>query len=127
MNKDLLYEKIYQETQNCGRAQFVKLLQQNQIKIEQLQQKNKELKEQLDIKNSGYMASIEEVCEYATILIEFEKWLEKEILKETPNAKWFDKEKYEEVENADNLKLKPKYVVFKQCLEKLQELKGDNE
>ena len=40
---DLLYEEIYQKTQDCGRTQFVKLLQQNQIKIEQLQQENKEL------------------------------------------------------------------------------------
>ena len=60
---DLLYEKIYQETQGCGRAQFVKLLQQNQIKIEQLQQENKKIK---------------------NILTEFENWLEEEVKQYQP-------------------------------------------
>ena len=38
MSEELLYEEIYKKTQDFGRTQFVKLLQQNQIKIKQLQQ-----------------------------------------------------------------------------------------
>ncbi len=41
----LLYEEMYQKTQDFGRTQFVKLLQQNQIKIKQLQQENQRLKQ----------------------------------------------------------------------------------
>ena len=44
MSEELLYEEIYKKTQDFGRTQFVKLLQQNQIKIKQLQQENEELK-----------------------------------------------------------------------------------
>lgn len=33
--------------------------------IEQLQQENKELKKQLQIKHDGFMASTDELCEYA--------------------------------------------------------------
>ena len=47
MSEDLLFEEIYQKTQDCGRTQFVKLLQQNQIKIEQIEQENRELKKKL--------------------------------------------------------------------------------
>ena len=43
MSENLLYEEIYQKTQDCGRTQFVKLLQQNQIKIEQLQKERQQL------------------------------------------------------------------------------------
>ena len=46
--KNLLYEEIYIKTQNCGRTQFVKLLQKNQIKIEQLQQENIDLKQMVN-------------------------------------------------------------------------------
>ena len=47
----------------------------------ELRKENEELQKQLDIKNNGFMASIDETCEYATVLTEFEKWLEAEILK----------------------------------------------
>ena len=53
MNESLLYEEIYQKTQDCGRAQFVKLLQQNQIKIEQLQQENAQLKQKYEIQKDS--------------------------------------------------------------------------
>ena len=54
MIDDLLFEEIYQKTQDCGRTQFVRLLQNNQIKIEELQKENKILN---------------------NIVTEFEKWL----------------------------------------------------
>ena len=43
-----------------------------------LQQKNKQLKEQLKIKDDGFTASTKELCEYATILEELKKWLEED-------------------------------------------------
>ena len=71
-----------------------------------LKEKNKKLQKQLDIKNNGFMASIEEICEYATILIEFENWLEAEILK---------------------MGLNDFYALgIHNCYDKLQELKGNN-
>lgn len=73
-----------------------------------LQQENKELKKQLEIKNDGFMASINETCEYATILEEFEKWLEEEKKKE--NWEYGDMYFYE----FANI-----------VLDKLQELKSD--
>lgn len=85
--------------------------------IEQLQQENKELKKQVEIKNSGFMASIEEVCEYATVLIEFEKWLEEEI-----NNK--------KIHYDEPLSGIPMTIIdtLKVCLDKLQKLKeGNNE
>lgn len=55
MNKEeKLYENIYKKTQSCGRTQFVKLLQQKEIKLRQLQQENEQLKEELDISNTNY-------------------------------------------------------------------------
>ena len=45
--------------------------------VEQLQKENEELKKQVDIQHNGFMASVDETCEYATILEKFEKWLEK--------------------------------------------------
>ena len=132
MSKKILYEEIYQKTQNCGRTQFVKLLQQNQIKIEQLEKENtqlketlkgtthcydeeehqrlikenEELKKQIEIKNSGFMASIEEVCEYAIVLIKFEKWLEEEL-----------KIVYRDCGHKHN--------ILQEVMNKLQELKGE--
>ena len=48
MSENLLYEEIYQKTQDCGRTQFVKLLQQSQIKINQLEKENHILKQAVD-------------------------------------------------------------------------------
>lgn len=48
--EELLYEKIYRDTQGCGRTQFVKLLQQNLIKIKQLKEEiNKISKKELKV------------------------------------------------------------------------------
>lgn len=47
-------------------------------KIEQLQQENKQLKEKLKIKHDGFMASTEELCEYATNWENLKQWLEEE-------------------------------------------------
>ena len=105
MSEKLLYEEIYEKTQDCGRTQFVELLQQNQIKIKQLQEENKNLKEQLKIKHNGFMASVEECCEYSTILDKLERWLEKRIKEETWDE-WHDG--------------------LCECLDKLQELKEGN-
>lgn len=52
--EEKLYENIYKKTQSCGRTQFVKLLQQKEIKLRQLQQENEQLKEELDISNTNY-------------------------------------------------------------------------
>ena len=127
MSEDLLYEEIYQKTQNCGRTQFVKLLQQNQIKIEQLQQENKELKEilennsKINIADHKYASEMEDkyLIEH-NVLTEFEKWLETKLQKEskveTSN------------ETTSKVILNKKYYVFNECLDKLQELKeGKNE
>ena len=76
--------------------------------IEQLQQENKDLKKQVEIKNSGFMASIEEVCEYATVLIEFEKWLEEQMNFYKNNSQEYS------------------YGRYKEVMDKLQELKEGN-
>ena len=86
--------------------------------IEQLQQENEELKKQIEIKNSGYMASIEEVCEYATALIEFEKWLEERYKQQTETLN-----KMEE-DNIERPYVKSRRYLVEECLDKLQELKG---
>ena len=59
MSEDLLYEKIYQKTQDCGRTQFVNLLQQNQIKIEELQKENEDLKNKQNKFEKDYKEMIE--------------------------------------------------------------------
>ena len=85
MSKDLLYEEIYQKTQSCGRTQFVKLLQQNQIRIEQLQKENKELEKYIKLCKKDLKTYQEYKSKYydiKLILTKFEKWLEKEIEKE---------------------------------------------
>ena len=91
---------------------------------EQLQQENEELKKQVEIKNDGFMASINETCEYATILTEFEKWLEEEIKKL--------KQSQQELLNL-NISKNSKIIHIKEfnlristnsiCLDKLQGLK----
>ena len=84
---------------------------QIELKTRKLQQENEELKKQLEIKNDGFMASINETCEYAIILEEYEKWLETILENEkfcylSPHGK----DRYQ-------------YDIFKECLDKLQELK----
>ena len=120
--KNLLYEEIYTKTQNCGRAQFVKLLQKHQIKIEQLQQENTDLKQMINFPSvtittcpkCGKKYSInyckevyeleKENKELHNILNEFEKWLEKELFDKTQIHFQYS-------------------LALKKCLDKLQELK----
>ena len=100
--ENLLYEEIYKKTQDCGRTQFVKLLQQNQIKIKQLQKENKRLN---------------------NILTEFEKWLEEELKEKTFNAfPTYDLEKQDFVNNE--IHYAPVEKTYKEVLDKLQELKN---
>ena len=118
MSENLLYEEIYQKTQDCGRTQFVKLLQQSQIKIEQLQQENKELKKYCCKRNdcSGRLKENNKLTDNE-VLTEFEKWLEYQIRqceKET-NPKQFSEHDIEITTNT--------MCRFQQCLNKLQELK----
>ena len=91
---------------------------------EQLQQQNEELKKQLEIKNDGFMASINETCEYATILEEFEKWLEENILKMKQSGKVMKSNIFITKDLEHTLSI----IVLENVLDKLQELKeGSNE
>ena len=122
INQDLLYEEIYQKTQDCGRTQFVKLLQQNQIKINQLEKENNTLKQAVDNTyetSQDIMYEMQQENEhYKNILTEFEKWLEEEI------------EKRKDANVLDPIQVGDYYIkiVLKTSLDKLQELKeGKNE
>ena len=75
--------------------------------ILEIQEENKELKKQVEIKNSGFMASIEEVCQYAIVLTEFEKWLENELFNKTQILAQYSS-------------------ALRKCYDKLQELKEVN-
>lgn len=84
-----------------------------------IKQENKELKEQLKIKNDGFLASIDETCEYATILTEYEKKLKKEIVLYN---KLFDE--YSDEYYDDKLKLKVTTIIncLEFCLNELRKL-----
>lgn len=58
-DKELLFNKLYEDTKDCGRVQFVKLLMETE-------RENQELKKKLQTKHDGFMASTDELCEYAT-------------------------------------------------------------
>ena len=85
IDKDLLYEEIYKNTQGYGRTQLVKLIQMGQIKIEQLQEENKYLKEKLEnsleinVADHKYASEMEDnyLVEH-NILNEFEKYIEEQ-------------------------------------------------
>lgn len=83
MNKDeMISEEAFNELINGFEyIESLTLYGRKNIKyhVQKLQRENEELKKQVEIKNSGFMASIEEVCQYAIVLTEFEKWLEEEI------------------------------------------------
>ena len=95
----------------CGVNVFVSGETYNEYKgtlqeqIEQLQQENTQLKEQLKTKHEGFMASVEQNCEYATILIELRSWLEEDL-----------KEKYRDAGYRNN--------IIREVLDKLNELEG---
>lgn len=89
--EEKLYEKIYKDTQKCGRVQFVMLLQSKEIKLNELQQENKELQSKINKINKYVDKELEKLkdfkindkhyCEYN---ISIEKLLKdiKEITKE---------------------------------------------
>lgn len=122
MSENLLYEEIYTKTQNCGRTQFVKLLQKDQIKIAQLQQENIDLKQMVNFPSvtittcpkCGKRYSINycrEVYELEkenkklnNILNEFEKWLENVLFNKTIIHLQYS-------------------LALRKCFDKLQELK----
>lgn len=53
--EELLYNEIYEKTKDCGRTQFIKLLQQKETE-------NKQLKQQLDQKNK-VIEEVRKKCE----------------------------------------------------------------
>ena len=103
-----LYEEIYQKTQDCGRTQFVKLLQQSQIKINQLEKENHILKQAVDNTyetSQDIMYEMQQENEhYKNILTEFEKWLENELFNKTQIHFQYS-------------------LALRKCLDKLKELK----
>lgn len=56
---------------------YCSMLETKDKVIKRLVKENNQLKEQLKTKHDGVMASIEQNCEYATILIKLRSWLEK--------------------------------------------------
>ncbi len=82
MEKDLLFEKLYEKTKNCGRVQFVKLLQHQQLVINRLSRKIQKLKrENLQIRNNVFCKEIISGHNEDVILIPNE--IRKEIIEET--------------------------------------------
>ena len=79
------------------------LVEELDLEYKKIKQENKILNKQIEIQHSAFMASVEETCEYATILEELEKWLNEKL----------NKASVEE------------YVIIMSCLDKLQELKGE--
>ena len=77
-DKNLLYEKIYKNTQGYGRTQLVELIQMGQIKIEQLQEENKELTRELSRKTTNNITLKKDRDYWQGIIKEFEKWLKEE-------------------------------------------------
>ena len=102
---DTNYDIIYDYFSKVNELLGTELCEEVLTEILKLKSENEELKKQIEIKNSGYMASIEEVCEYATALIEFEKWLDNKINFYKNNFQGYSYERYKEI------------------LDKLQELK----
>ena len=60
MNDELLYNKIYEKTKECGRDQFIKLLMQKERENQELKNQQKEFIEWLEnesknlIRDAGY-------------------------------------------------------------------------
>lgn len=56
MNDELLYNKIYEKTKECGRDQFIKLLMQKERENQELKNQQKEFIEWLEqnIENEKY-------------------------------------------------------------------------
>lgn len=84
-----------------------------------LKQENKELKEQLEIKNDGFMASMEETRKYVTILIEYENKLKKEIVLYN---KLFDEYSDEYYDDKQKLKVTTIINCLEFCLNELRKL-----
>lgn len=90
-----------------SRSEAQRIYYQRQT-IKRLEQENNQLKEQLKTKHEGFMASIDQNCEYATILIELRSWLE-------AMARIYEDE-YKDVDVAEH---------YKSVLSKLNELEED--
>lgn len=94
-NEGLLFDELYEKTKDCGRVQFVKLLMEKE-------RENQELKKELQTKHDGFMASTDELCEYATeneklrkqndFLRERENKLQLIEMKEKEFTKWLENE-----------------------------------
>lgn len=60
MNDELLYNKIYEKTKECGRSQFIKLLMQKERENQELKNQQKEFIQWLEneskevIRDAGY-------------------------------------------------------------------------
>ena len=104
MSEIKLIDKTFRELEIDGSSYFA-ISRKVYDAIEQLQQENKELKDKIKVKNDGFMASIDETCEYATILDKFEKWLKEKMNFYKNNFQGYSYERYREI------------------LDKLQELK----
>ena len=93
-----------------------------------LYEENEELKEQIKLFKKD-LAKAEETCQkynskyydIKLILNKFEKWLEEQI-KQKQNSLQF----WENREPREIIKLDKEIPILKECLNKLQELKGDN-
>ena len=84
---DANYDIIYDYFSKVNELLGTELCEEVLSEILKLKSENEELKKQVEIKNSGFMASIEEVCDYAIVLIEFEKWLEENYCLYIPEIK----------------------------------------
>lgn len=70
MKKELLFEKLYKETQEYGRVQFVKLLQHQQLVINRLSRKIQRLKKEnttkINVEDHKYIGEKKDKC-YAIV------------------------------------------------------------
>ena len=67
--EELLYNKLYEKTKDCGRTQFVRLLMDKE-------RENKELKEQLQQKEDIINKAREYIYEHARIDDEYPAYIE---------------------------------------------------
>ena len=127
-DEELLFDKLYEKTKDCGRTQFIKLLMRKE-------KENKELKKQVKDKTEDYRrmkdnfdSKVDVLTEIETQQKEFIKYLEDEIKQNTPNLK---QKHYNEdgindydVENPSCIKVQPTYKSFKEILQKYKEIIG---
>lgn len=78
MNEEILYNKIYEKTKDCGRTQFVKLLMDKERENQELKNLNRIYKEIISDDKENYKLLRSEIKQLENQQKEFIEWLENE-------------------------------------------------